>query len=348
MIAPADKAVLRLAFGLALAVLIAYGMALPLPYLVCVLAVLVLSKPGPPIPLLKVGVIAVLLAALVTLGVLMDPLLVSYSLSGVMLTGVVLYGLFYFGIRTRNPLSMVLVVTFTLIPIAGVAEQGLVRLISLSLAVGIGVGSLVGVVSHALFPDAPRTAAGSAAPPAVSRETAAWIALRGMVVVLPVFVLALTDPSSYLAAIMKSVALGQQAGATDTRSAGRELVGSTLVAAGAGILIWFGLSLWPNLWMLMLWTAAAALWAGARMYGIKATAFPPSFWSNVLLTLLVLLGPAIQDSAGGKDVLQASAVRIGLFVGIAFYAWGVVWVLETWRASRVDALFFDRGGREGR
>jgi len=147
---------------------------------------------------------------------------------------------------------------------------------------------------------------------------------------------------------MKSVALGQQAGATDPSSAGRELAGATLVAAGAAILVWFGLSLWPNLWMRMLWTAAAALWAGARMYGITATAFPPSFWSNVLLTLLILLGPAIQVSAGGKDVFQASAVRIGLFVGIARYAWGAVWVLETWRASRVDALFFDRGGRECR
>ena len=49
----ADKAVLRLAIGLGLAVLIAYGLALQAPFVVCVMAVLILCKPGPPIPLLK-------------------------------------------------------------------------------------------------------------------------------------------------------------------------------------------------------------------------------------------------------------------------------------------------------
>jgi hypothetical protein len=177
----------------------------------------------------------------------------------------------------------------------------------------------------------------------VSREAANWIALRGTLVVMPVFVLALTDPSFYLAAIMKSVALGQQAGTTDTRSAGRELVGSTLMAAAMAAVVWFGLSLWVNLWMLMLWVVAAAMWAGVRLYGIKATPYSPSFWINALVTMIILLGPAIEDSAGGKGVLQASAVRICLFVGVAFYAWATVWTLERWRASRGEALFFHNG-----
>jgi lipopolysaccharide/colanic/teichoic acid biosynthesis glycosyltransferase len=49
----ADKAVLRLAIGLGLAVLAAFGLALRMPFLVCVMAVIVLCKPGPPIPFLK-------------------------------------------------------------------------------------------------------------------------------------------------------------------------------------------------------------------------------------------------------------------------------------------------------
>ncbi len=55
MIAPADKAVLRLAVGLGLAVLVAYGFALQMPYVVCLMAMIVLCKPGPPIPPLKGG-----------------------------------------------------------------------------------------------------------------------------------------------------------------------------------------------------------------------------------------------------------------------------------------------------
>lgn len=343
MIAPPDKAVLRLAIGLGLAVLIAYGLALKLPYIVCLMAVMILAKPGPPLTPVKGAVTALLLAGLLATGVLMVPLLENYALAGVMLTGALLYTLFFFGIRTKNPLTTLLVVVFTLIPVAGVAEQALVTVISKALGVGIGVGTLVGGISHAFFPD-PRQPGGKkeAASP-VSRETASWIALRGTLVVMPVFVLALTDPSFYLPAIMKTVVLGQQAGSTDTRFAGRELVGSTLLAAVLATVVWFGLSLWPNLWMLMLWMVAAAMWTGVRLYRIKATPYSPSFWINALVTMIILLGPAIEDSASGKGVFQASAVRICLFVGVALYAWATVWALERWRASRSKALFFDIG-----
>jgi len=106
-----------------------------------------------------------------------------------------------------SPLPTMMV--WALIPVAGVAEQALVTIISMTIAVGIAVGSLVSGFSHALFPDAAAGKAARASPP--SRETASWIALRGTLVVMPVFVLALTDPSFYLAAIMKAAALGQQA-----------------------------------------------------------------------------------------------------------------------------------------
>ncbi|MDM0117133.1 hypothetical protein QTI66_33970 [Variovorax sp. J22R133] len=74
---------------------------------------------------------------------------------------------------------------------------------------------------------------------------------------MSVFVRALTNPAIYLAAIMKSVTLGQQACSTSARTAGRELVGSTLKGAAMAAAVWMGLSLRPNLWMLTLWFVAA-------------------------------------------------------------------------------------------
>jgi hypothetical protein len=168
------------------------------------------------------------------------------------------------------------------------------------------------------------------------------MAVRATVVVMPVFVLALGNPAFYLAAIMKAVALGQQAGSTSARSAGRELVGSTLAGAWMAGLLFFVLSLRPTLWILMLCMMAAALWAGARMFRVKASAAPPSFWRNALVTMLILLGPAIEDSAAGKDVFTASTMRVALFVGLALYAWTAVWVLERWRAPRPVALPLNR------
>lgn len=339
----ADKAVLRLAIGLGLAVLVAYGLALKAPYAVCVVAVLILCKPGPPIPLFKGIAFALVVAALMMAGVLVVPVLENYALAGVLLTGALLYTVFYSGARKANPLTTIVVMAITLIPVIGVVEQALAFQIGVTLAVGLCIGVLVSGASHALFPDLPVPAGERAAPQVPTRESASWTALRAVVVVMPVFVLALTNPSFYVAAIMKSVALGQQAGATNTRSAGQELVGSTLMGAAIAGCLWFGLSLRPNLWMLMLWMAAAALWAGARLFRVRPSALPPSFWLQSLVTMLLLLGPAIEDSAGGKDVLKASAMRVALFVAVALYAWATVWALEHWRAARSDALFFRPG-----
>jgi hypothetical protein len=337
-----DKAVLRLAIGLGLAVLIAYGLALPAPFVVCVMTVLLLCKPGPPIPFLKGVVLALVVGALLVAGVLMVPILENYAVTGVLLTGALLYAVFFAGARSASPLTIILVIAFTIIPVAGVADQALVSVLSVAMAVGLGTGVLVSGLSHAFFPDAAGAANVPAAPATVSPEAASWSALRATLVVMPVFVLALTNPAFYLAAIIKTALLGQQATSTSARSAGRELVGSTLMGACMAAVVWLGLSLRPNLWMLMLWMVAAALWAGARLFRVKATSLPPTFWSNALVTMVILLGPAIEDSANGKDVYTASAIRVCLFVGVALYAWATVWVLERWRASRSRALFFKR------
>ena len=331
---PGDKAALRLTIGLGLAAFIAYGLALSVPYVVCVMAVLVLCKPGPPLPLLKAVVVALMFAALVAAGVLMVPLLEHYAVAGVLLTAVLLFALFFVGQLRKQPLTTVLVLGFTLIPIAGVSEQALVSLLSVALAVGVLVGAVVSAASNAVFPDPPLPAAAADIAAAPDRDSARWIALRGTLIVMPVFVLALTDPSFYLAAIMKTVALGQQAGETHARTAGRELIGSTLMGALMALAAWLGLSLWPSLWMLMLWLMAAALWAGSALFGARPTRWRPSFWSNALITALILFGPAIEDSASGKSVLEGGVMRVSLFVGVALYAWATVWALERWRARR--------------
>ena len=100
------------------------------------------------------------------------------------------------------------------------------------------------------------------------------------------------------------------------------------------LVVWLGLSLWPTLWMLMLWIMAVTLWAAVRLFGVRAVGSPPSFWVNALMTMFILLGPAIEDGAVGKDVVSASLTRVALFIAAALYAWATVWAFERWRASR--------------
>jgi hypothetical protein len=330
-----EKANLRLALGIGLAVLIAYGAALPVPFAVCVMVVILLCNPGPPMPVAKGIVTALVLAALLTAGVLMVPVLENYAFAGIMITAALLYGVFLLGMRGNGAITTILALAFVLMPVAGVAEQSLVSMLAVTIAIGVLLGVLVGGLSHALFPDSPTPPRTQPSATPSRNEGAHWIALRATLIVMPVFVLALTNPSLYVATIMKTVALSQQAEETSASNAGRELVGSTLMGALLAAALWMGLSLLPNLWMLMLWMMVAALWTGARMFGVRRSSHPPSFWSNALITALILFGPAIEDSVSGKSVLQASLVRTALFVAVALYAWGTIYALERWRNARV-------------
>jgi hypothetical protein len=67
---------------------------------------------------------------------------------------------------------------------------------------------------------------------------------------------------------------------------------------------------------------------------VLASRYPPSFWVNVAITTLILLGSAVQDSADGKDVYQAFAVRMGLFIAVTLYAWLAMSMLERLRDRR--------------
>jgi hypothetical protein len=332
----ADKAVLRLAIGTGLAVLIAYGFGMQLAFVVCLLAMASLAAPGPPTPFVKAVVTGLIVMALVAAGVLMVPLLRHYPVSAVLMTAAMLFAVFFAGARSGgSPLTLFLLAALMFTPVAGILDQALAMALAKAVGVGLVVGAAVNGISHALFPDPPQPAKDAMPAAGVGSEIARWQALQATVVVMPVFVVALTNPALYLATLMKTAMVGQQASATDARSAGRELVGSTLMGALMAAVVWFGLSMMPTLWMLALWIVAATLWGGARMFRVRPSAFAPSFWLNAIMTMFIVLGPAIEDAAVGKDPYAASATRVTLFVAVALYGWAVVWALERWRSARL-------------
>jgi len=339
----ADKAVLRLSLGMGLSVAAAWGAGLEAAFMAPVMTLVLLAKPGPPIPLVKGVVLAFFIAAMLLAGVLTVPILEYYPVTGVLLIGALFYAVSYTGARKANPLTLFMHVALVFIPVAGFANQALATVLARTVGIALLIGVLASVISHALFPDAPGPATAAAPPAGASPEAAGWTALQATLIVMPVFMLALNNPAMFLQCVMKTVGLGQQAGATNARTAARELVGSTLVGAVLAMVVWGGLTLRPNLWMFALWTAAVALWVGVRLFRIKATRFSPTYWLNVPMTMFFVLGPAIADSANGADVYVASAMRAGLFVLVALYASTTVWAFERWRTSRYNSLFAQRG-----
>jgi len=327
----ASKRVFRLSLTIALSLAVAYGTAQTAPYIAPLFAFMLGVAPKPPMGPKGLLGLLLMLCVMLSSGLLLIPLLLQYPATALLLA---LAGLFVANYVTLNlgkqPLGSLLVIGITLISAMGLLDFAIALLLIQALCINIAIAVICQWLVYPLFPeDGPLPAP---APPAP--EQSSWLALRATLIVFPSFLLVLVNPLLYAPIIMKSVALGQQVSETHARSAGRELLGSTLMAAVLAILMWYGLKLAPTLWMFFLWTLAFGLFIVARVYGVIRSRYSPSFWSNVVITLLIFIGPAVEDSAAGRDPYAASAVRLGLFMGVAIYAWLMLLFLDGWRARR--------------
>lgn len=334
---PRVQRALRLATGTALCLAASFGLGLPIPFIAPVLALLLLATVNRPLPF-KAAIVLAIVAMLTTgLGLLLIPILRYYPVSGVLLIGVSLFLVFRFGLRGGNNLIVTfLVIGLTMISSAGVAEFDLAAMVIGALVKGLLLAVMVVTLSHWLFPDPPNAPSPPAAP-LLPAEEVNRVALRATLIVLPAFLLALIDPASYLPIILKAVGLGQQS-STTARNAGRELVGSTLLAGVLAVLFWSALSLFVHLWMFFLWMLLFGLILARKLYALSPTRLSPGFWLNSLITMIILLGQSVQDSLAGKDVYTAFAVRMGLFILVTLYACLMVYLLDQRPPRRVQGL----------
>lgn len=335
---PRVQRALRLASGTALCLAASYGLSLPIPFLAPVLTAILLVAINRPLSF-KAAVVLALAAMLTTgVGLLLIPLLRYYALSGVLLIGVCLFLVFRFGLRGGNNLIVTLLtIGLTMISSAGVFDFGSALLVISALVSGLILAVMIGVFSHWLFPE-PANAPTPPTPAALPASEVDRIALRATLIVIPAFLLALIDPASYLPIVLKAVNLGQQSETTSARNAGRELIGSTLLGGLLAVLFWSVLSLFVHLWMFFLWMLLFGLILARKLYGLSPTRLSPGFWLNTLITLIILLGQSVQDSAAGKDVYTAFAVRMGLFIAVTLYAWLMVHLLEPTQPQKANNL----------
>jgi len=329
----AVRRMFRVALTVSLSLAVAYGAAIPMPFLAPLLAISVALIPGPPMGLKSLLGLALVMLLSLGIGLLITPLLQEYPLSAVLLVGVGLYLSTYISVSKGQALvGTFLTVGLAIIPAAGVYSFSVALDVIQALVLGMCLAIVCLWVVYPLFPEDPGSVASK--PAYSSPENANWIALRVALIVLPPFLIALTNPAVYLKVIMKSVLLGQQGSAVNARNAGRELLGSTFLAGVAASLFWILLKLSPTLWMFFLWMLLFMSFMAAKIFAISASRYSASFWQNVAVTMLILLGSAVQDSANGDDVYRAFAARLGLFILVTLYAWGAVFVLEAWRSKR--------------
>jgi hypothetical protein len=331
---PRAQRALRLASGTALCLAASFGLNLPIPFIAPVLGLLLLATLNRPLSLKAALGLALVVMLTTGSGLLLIPLLRYYPFSAVLLIGLCLFLAFRYGLRGGNELvATFLVIGLTMISAAGTTDFSLAIMVVGALVKGLLLAVIVLSLSHWLFPEpvSPQALPASAALPA---EEVDWVALRAALVVLPAFLLVLIDPASYLPIILKSVSLGQQSCTTTARDAARELLGSTLLGGLLAILFWCALSLFVHLWMFFLWMLLFGLLLARKLYALSPTRQSPGFWLNSLVTMIILLGQSVQDSAAGKDVYTAFAVRMCLFIVVTLYACLMVHLLDQRRQRR--------------
>lgn len=334
----AGRRVFRLSLTVALALAGGYALAVPLPYLAPIFALVLTATPGPPMGLK--GLIGLFLLVIITMGsgLLLSPLLQHYPITVLLIIALGLFLSNYLSVnKGKGAVGIFLTAGLTLITAAGVASFAAAHTVVEALMMGIGLAVLSQRIVYPLFPEdvSPARPPRKAAPDA---EQSNWIAIRATLIVFPAYLLVLINPSMYLPIIMKSVSLAQQGSLMHARSAGRELLGSTFLGGCFAILFWFALGIETNLWMFFLWMVLFGIYYSSKLYRLIATRYPASFWINAVITMLILLGPAVQDSGSGKDVYKAFAMRMTLFVAVTLYAWAAVRVLEYLRSRRLQRI----------
>jgi hypothetical protein len=332
------RRIFRLALTTALALALAYALGGPFAFLTPLFAFVLTLKPAPPMGARGLLVVIVVITLTAGAGLLLVPLLMHYPLTAILLVALGLYASAYLTLHLHQAaLGLFVAMGVTLISAAGLYNFTLGRALLESLVGGMIIAIFCQWLVYPFLAESPGGKSDAATSPPPAPGESHWIAIRSTLIILPVYFMALNNPSLFMGAIMKSVSLGQQASELDAAHAGRELLGSTFLAAVFAALVWLGLSILPNLWMFFLWTLLFGIYIGAKIYGASISRFSVSFWVNVMTTLLILIGPAVADVSTGKDVYMASFQRLGLYVFVSLYAWWTLSILDAWRHRRLKS-----------
>jgi hypothetical protein len=320
----------RLAFAIGLATFAAYGLALPLGYLLPLLTLALLAVPMPPPPPRAALLLVIITLVTALYGLLLGPVLVYVRPAGVMLSlaGVALAVVI--GARPGRAIIGALTILSSTI-IAVVAAQSSAAAVTLvKLLVGVICGAIViAHLAHALFPEPPGAAVPAPPPPPAD---VGWVAVRAALIMLPPLVLALANPGAYLMLLFKGASLAQQAEGSTTRQMARETVSATAAGGAAALIFWNVLQLWPGLLLLCLGMALATLIMARPLYGAVPSRWPRDWWQFALTTMILLLGPAVADSASADNIQRAMLVRLATFVALGIYATLAVYLLDRLRA----------------
>lgn len=338
----AVRRILRLALGTALALVFSQVITWPLSFVTPVLTMFILALPLPAPTLRKGLMFIVALPAPMIAAMALLPFLQHARWAGILLVTLALYYSFYYTAKGGSAiLGTFMTVGLTLtITIGSVNPDVLIVLIE-SLAMSAMFGICFVWVAHALLPEPPPDpAAPTKAPLAKAKPDlveARRDAFRSLLIVLPLALLFMfmSGSPAYTVVMIKVATMGQQASSDHSRKMGHSLLESTLWGGVGAIAAWYLMSAWPSLIFYTLLIGLAGLLYGRGIFQGPAVHPKFSMWSYAFLTMIVILAPAVTDSADGAGAAFWS--RLTLFMLIAIYGTVAVAVFDAFWPVRGQA-----------
>ncbi|MGB5628922.1 MAG: DUF2955 domain-containing protein [Woeseiaceae bacterium] len=332
----ASTRVLRLAFGTAVSLWISQAVGWDLSFIAPVVTMFLLALPlSQPKP--KMFIVVVLALTLSIYGSFVFlPLLLHQGIVGLLLLSLVLFHAFYFTSRGGSNLVGTLVTMGIAITVAiGTVSVDALRVVANGFVVGAAAGAVVAWFSHRLIPDpaqasVPKSDDAPDTPADVSPAAARHAAMRSLAIVLPILVwFALSSASAANAAVMIKVsAMGQEVSTSSTKDAAKSLITSTLVGGLAAVLAWQFLCIWPSLTLYFLLIALAGLFFGQRIFEGRGLSRDAATWNYAFLTMIIVLAPAVLDSASGDAAGARFYDRLFMFGWATLYGVGAVYVFD--------------------
>ncbi|MDC3405210.1 DUF2955 domain-containing protein [Luminiphilus sp.] len=320
----------RLALTVTVALVLAYGSGMSVPYFAPLLAFILTVKPAPPMPVGKLLILAVALAVILGIGLWVAPLVEQYAPVG--------FSLVALGLFVSSRLSLggdkaavgtLLAMGLTLISALGVVSLALAQTLVMMLVAAVVIAVVSQWIVYPFFPESDLNPevlpAAQDSAEGVSEDTSA---LRAVVVIMPAYLFLLINPTGHTPVMMKSIMLAQSPSVIEARQAAMELLGATVLGGFLAVLLWFGLKLSPRLDIFALLILWVMIGLGRKLYVSNSTRFSQQFWIDVSVTMFILIGPAVADSAAGKDPYQAFLFRFGMFFLVAVYTWGSMVLLN--------------------
>jgi hypothetical protein len=330
-----NRRVLRLAFGTTLALWISQAVGWSLSFVAPVLTLVILALPVSRPGVRFFGVLFIALTGSVYGSFILLPMLIHQRLAGLLILSLALFHCFYFTARGGAAIIGVLL-TIGLSVMAAVGSVSVDALIAVAHGVTFAAIAGLGIAwfSHVLLPDpAEFDESGAKAADSIAKspaDVARHHAMRALAIVLPITIWFLYSSASAAntAVMIKVAAMGQEASVGGTKKAAKSLLISTLAGGFAAVVAWQFLQVWPSLTMYTLLVGIAALVFGGKIFKGRGLQADGETWSYALLTMIVVLAPAVLDSQFGTAADARFYDRLLMFMGASAYGVVAVYVYD--------------------